>query len=204
MRPVRCLCPRPPILRRPSGQGRGVRRYRLGTDPAALRAGLALLTLELARLGLRDQALTDAEIVLAEVLNNIGEHAYGGAGGWVDVALVARAPGGVCCLIRDRGRPLPAAVLRQMAAGPAANMPCSDQRPGVGPAPAPRAKARRTAVAPPWPDAGQRLAEGGYGLGLIAALAASVEHRRLGASNWLRLTLPDDAVAPLPAQASSA
>jgi serine/threonine-protein kinase RsbW len=51
-----------------------------------------------------DQATV--ELVLAEVLNNVAEHAYAGASGTVTVDL-APAPGGLACLVFDAGDPMP-------------------------------------------------------------------------------------------------
>ena len=58
---------------------------------------------DLGRIGVTARALRDAEIVLAEVLNNIVEHAYAGRGGWVEVRL-RLAPGLVAVRLRDGGR----------------------------------------------------------------------------------------------------
>ena len=71
-----------------------------GAGPRAL---LAALMEDLDRIGMTARALRDAEIVLAEVLNNIAEHAYAGRGGWVEVRL-RLAPGVVAVVLRDGGR----------------------------------------------------------------------------------------------------
>jgi serine/threonine-protein kinase RsbW len=71
-----------------------------GAGPRAL---LAALMDDLGRIGVTARALRDAEIVLAEVLNNIVEHAYAGRGGWVEVTL-RLAPGLVTVRLRDGGR----------------------------------------------------------------------------------------------------
>jgi len=46
------------------------------------------------------------ELVLAEVLNNVTEHAYRGTSGPVEMILTIAA-GAVECTIRDQGRPMP-------------------------------------------------------------------------------------------------
>jgi serine/threonine-protein kinase RsbW len=51
-----------------------------------------------------------AELVLAEVLNNVAEHAYGDAGGKVEVSL-QHAADGLRCLIVDEGRAMPGGQL---------------------------------------------------------------------------------------------
>jgi serine/threonine-protein kinase RsbW len=48
----------------------------------------------------------EAELVLAEVMNNIAEHAYDGGPGSAVLRLKCCA-GGIFCLISDRGRPMP-------------------------------------------------------------------------------------------------
>lgn len=50
------------------------------------------------------------ELVLAEVLNNVAEHAYGAAGGMVEVRVDAD-PDGLRCLIIDAGREMPGGFL---------------------------------------------------------------------------------------------
>ena len=51
------------------------------------------------------------ELTLAEVLNNVVEHAYGSrSDGPVELAL-CRAAGALCCQIEDCGRPMPHLVV---------------------------------------------------------------------------------------------
>jgi serine/threonine-protein kinase RsbW len=78
----------------------------IAADPLAVRAALRhMMAVEpLARLS--DQDRGTAEIVLAEVMNNIVEHGYEGAGGEVHIRLCA-GPGHVACVIEDRGAPMP-------------------------------------------------------------------------------------------------
>lgn len=58
----------------------------------------------LAGLSAEDRGM--AELVLAEVLNNVAEHAYSDAGGTVSVSLV-RDQAGIRCRIVDQGRAMP-------------------------------------------------------------------------------------------------
>lgn len=60
----------------------------------------------LAALGLSDGDLGTIELVLAEALNNIAEHAYGPEGGPIELVLDL-AGGRLRCELRDRGRPMP-------------------------------------------------------------------------------------------------
>jgi serine/threonine-protein kinase RsbW len=75
-------------------------------DPASVRAALTgMLDLPpLALMSFDDKAM--AELVLAEVLNNVAEHAYGDSGGDVAVTLTQEVAG-VRCLVVDTGRAMP-------------------------------------------------------------------------------------------------
>ena len=75
-------------------------------DPVAIRAALARL---MAATPLSSACADDratVELVLAEVLNNIAEHAYAGASGPVEVQL-QRLAAGLSCRISDQGGPMP-------------------------------------------------------------------------------------------------
>jgi serine/threonine-protein kinase RsbW len=75
-------------------------------DPMSVRQALAGM-LDLPPLaGLAPDARGLAELVLAEVLNNVAEHAYSEGGGRVEVSL-GEAAGGLRCLIVDAGRAMP-------------------------------------------------------------------------------------------------
>lgn len=79
-------------------------------DPAAVRAALARLV---ATSPVQDLGETDrgtVELVLAEVLNNVAEHAYAGGSGPVEVGLCA-TPQGIACRIVDRGLAMPGGQL---------------------------------------------------------------------------------------------
>lgn len=60
----------------------------------------------LSRDGIRDDDLWTLELILAEALNNVTEHAYAGASGPVELEVEQRA-GGLCCRVSDHGRPMP-------------------------------------------------------------------------------------------------
>ena len=76
-------------------------------DPEQVRAALGCLVQALAARGVAVADRGTAELVLAEALNNISEHAYAGPGaGPVAVALrVGRHH--ITARLRDRGRPMP-------------------------------------------------------------------------------------------------
>jgi len=72
----------------------------------AVSAGLrALLDARLLR-ALPDEGRGTAELVLAEVLNNIVEHAYARHSGEIEVTL-SRDAGGILCEVADTGLPMP-------------------------------------------------------------------------------------------------
>lgn len=64
------------------------------------------VTKTLRLLGFSTEDCGSTELVLAEVLNNIVEHAYGEAVGPIDLRISTGA-GGLFCVIRDRGVALP-------------------------------------------------------------------------------------------------
>lgn len=78
----------------------------LAADPVAVRNGLALLAASPPLADLSPDHRASAEIVLAEVLNNIAEHAYAGGPGDISVRLRSSRHGLVCRTI-DQGRPMP-------------------------------------------------------------------------------------------------
>ena len=138
-----------------------------------MRAGLGRLMMDLAALGLNPRARIDAEIVLAEVLNNIAEHAYHGAGGWVRLALVTRPGGTLVCIVVDAGHPMPDHARD--------DSDCDHTQAGP--------MAGQSGAANATQSEACALSEGGFGLALIAALAPGGRYLRRGGANWLRLTL---------------
>lgn len=85
-------------------------RLVLDSDPIAVREALKTLfegrTLRL----LPDDERGTAEIVLAEVLNNVVEHAYASASGKIEVTILI-SPGALTCTIVDSGKPIPGETL---------------------------------------------------------------------------------------------
>ena len=75
-------------------------------DPVAIRVALNRLRGSPPLSDLSTDQLSMAELVLAEVLNNVAEHAYGETGGKVQVRL-RRQANGVQFQIVDEGRPMP-------------------------------------------------------------------------------------------------
>jgi len=75
-----------------------------------VRQSLILLARLLAALNLSPEDIGKAEIVLAEVLNNIVEHAYQGiANGRIDVNIICKKAS-LTCRIKDTGAPVPDGV----------------------------------------------------------------------------------------------
>lgn len=113
------------------------------------------------RLGCSPSLVEDGTIVLAEVLNNIEEHAYGGRAGEpvrVDLRVTA---GQASYAVEDFGLPLPSDTL------PGAAMPITDP------------------VAPEtWP-------EGGFGWAMVRRLASDVSYARSDGCNRLMFTIID-------------
>lgn len=107
------------------------------------------------------------ELTLAEVLNNIVEHAYADRPLGPIVLEVARAEGALRCRVTDRGHPLPEGLVE----GPAAS---------VSPAP------EDSPPALPCLD----IAEGGYGWPLIRSLTTDLAYQRHGQMNVLTFRLP--------------
>jgi len=82
-------------------------RFSFSSTPEAVRRALATVMDGLDTLGLDELEAGAVELVLAEVLNNVVEHAYGsGAVGWIQVTC-GHDPSGLRMTIRDRGAPMP-------------------------------------------------------------------------------------------------
>jgi len=123
---------------------------------------LTQLNQQLIGLGLDPDALIRMELVLAEALNNIVEHAYCDAGHG-DIALEASVHSNtIWCHLTDSGRPMPGGKLP----------------------PARRYDLGALDV--------QDLPEGGFGWGLIHDLTSSLIYDRSGAQNRLTLTIDLD------------
>lgn len=96
----------------------------IASDPIAVRNALKAALASPALHGFDDCARGTAQIVLAEVLNNIVEHAYAADGGEIHVSLQP-TPAGVFVAVRDQGRALPNQEL------PQGNPPVGDPADGL-------------------------------------------------------------------------
>lgn len=76
-------------------------------EAVAVRAALRALFDTILLRALPDTARGTAEVVLAEALNNIVEHAYAATEGDIEITLEP-AQGGLACRIVDHGFPMPA------------------------------------------------------------------------------------------------
>lgn len=83
-------------------------------SPFAIRDNLALLIAAAPLCQLSPDARGTAELVLAEVLNNIAEHAYAAGPGPVAVTLT-RDCTGIRCLVVDQGHAMPGGTLPEGA-----------------------------------------------------------------------------------------
>ena len=111
------------------GVAEGVRlSLAIRATPEATREAVAAVRGIMARAGAAPGLLFRVELVLAEVLNNIGEHAYGGAGGrvWLKAGMEGDA---LCVTIADRGRPMPGNEMPEGAL-PDMDVPCERQPEG--------------------------------------------------------------------------
>lgn len=79
-------------------------------SPPAVRDSLAQILAAPPLRGLSPEARSTAELVLAEVLNNVVEHAYPVGPGPVAVTLTP-APAGIRCLVVDHGLAMPGGTL---------------------------------------------------------------------------------------------
>lgn len=89
------------------------RRFRIAFpgDELSVRSALNALNGALGTMSLGPQVLGAAEIVLAEVLNNIVEHAYTDHGRGVVEVIVDCLPEGLAFRVLDDGRPMPSGKL---------------------------------------------------------------------------------------------
>lgn len=90
--------------------GEGCFARRFTASDRATRAVLAALDERLQRLGIDEDDRASAELLLAEALNNICEHAYAGKGGTVELAVDIRRAG-LACQLRDFGQAIPGGAL---------------------------------------------------------------------------------------------
>lgn len=81
-------------------------RHRFTASDSETRATLQALLPALTRAGVDAEECSTLELILAEVLNNVVEHAYANDPGPVDLCVSVQSAG-VRCTILDRGRPMP-------------------------------------------------------------------------------------------------
>jgi len=135
---------------------------RFEAQPALVSMELLGLNQTLAQLGLPIEHLFSLELVLAEVLNNVVEHAYRDSGeGLIELAVSVHG-GSIHCTVADHGEPMPGGAL------PPARRHC------------PKALAL------------QDLPEGSFGWALIRDLTTGLDYRRDQGMNRLsfRIELP--------------
>ncbi|MEM6938876.1 MAG: ATP-binding protein [Pseudomonadota bacterium] len=139
--------------------GRPLFALRLRSDTFTTRIALAEIFDALAPLGLTPEELSTVELVLAEALNNIMEHAYpaDGDGGPVEIEC-SHLSDGLHFALCDRGAAMPNGAL------PVGTLPDHEV------------------------DT-DHLPEGGFGWFLIKDLAKDVEYQRLDDQNRLRLRI---------------
>jgi serine/threonine-protein kinase RsbW len=93
------------------GTCRSAIRLTLSADPVSVRRALVRIGAELLGAGIAETDAANAELVLAEVLNNVVEHAFqDGREGRIELALAAEEAG-LTCEVRDDGRPMPGGAL---------------------------------------------------------------------------------------------
>jgi serine/threonine-protein kinase RsbW len=88
-------------------------------SPVTVRDNLARMLTMPPLSDLSDEGRGAAELVLAEVLNNVAEHAYADQPGPVAVT-ISQDSGGLCCLVVDQGVAMPGGKLPegQLPGGP--------------------------------------------------------------------------------------
>lgn len=131
-------------------------------DPVAVRAALERAMAALEPLALTPECRNVAELVLAEVLNNVVEHAYSAAPGPIELEIRladGRVGPALACSVCDRGRPMP------------------DGTPPLG---------RQALVDVPLDD----LPEGGFGWFLIRSLTRDLDYVRSAGGNRLAFLIP--------------
>ena len=106
-----------------SGTGLGFRLSRqFQASESTTREALIAVTGKLRARGVDQGALESLELVLAEILNNITEHAYAGDGGSIDLSVIVAAEG-LRCRVADQGRRAPESVLAAQTLPEAADLP---------------------------------------------------------------------------------
>lgn len=104
------MLPRPD----PAPPGDPALHLAMAADPPAVREALVRLTTSAPISDLSPDHRATAELVLAEVLNNVAEHAYAGCAGPVPGAVSVSlwlTGTGLSCLVVDSGHPMPGGTL---------------------------------------------------------------------------------------------
>ena len=100
---MRAAAPRPEAERTPAGELRVI----CGSTPLEVRAALATTLQALRDFHLDDDQANTMELVLAEVMNNVVEHAYGdGTSGVIEIRLTPRDTG-LAGVVIDEGVRMP-------------------------------------------------------------------------------------------------
>ena len=138
-----------------------VRTFAVAASEAGVRCGLGRIRAFLFAAGLSDETCGTAEIILAEALNDVAEHAYAGrdAGSPNDIEVMITLDGTTAAIkITDSGAPLPG--LRPPEGHP-----------------------------PPLEGSGAGLPEGGFGWFLIRSLTTRLSYMRQDNRNMLKLSI---------------
>lgn len=106
----------------PADPQEDVIRLVLQSDARSVRTALRELFVAAPMRHLPEAERDTAEIVLAEVLNNIGEHAYAMSGGEIEVT-IRHGADGLACTVIDRGVRMPGATLPRGEMPPLADLP---------------------------------------------------------------------------------
>lgn len=97
----------PPEPAQATGAGRNALRIVLSSTPLEVRRALEQVLGDLSPLQLSDDARGTVELVLAEVLNNVVEHAYdAGTTGLIEIGVV-QGERRLFCTVTDHGRAMP-------------------------------------------------------------------------------------------------
>lgn len=98
--------PAPPRAARAPGVRLEV-RILFPSDPLAVRSALATVLKGLSYLELSEDVFGTLELVLAEAMNNVVEHAHGDSGGGAIEVAVSHQGGALTCELIDDGIPMP-------------------------------------------------------------------------------------------------
>ncbi len=95
-----------PLARKAPSDVTKTATFRVTSTPIGVREALNSVLRHPLMTQLSDDARGTTEVVLAEALNNIVEHAYYGADGWIELRLTWR-PRQLHCDVLDTGVPMP-------------------------------------------------------------------------------------------------